>query len=487
MVTSTTMKAGSQAASRKRSGPRARTAAGRRALWAVIHVAALGCKSIAGLDEPRVHSPCQPGAQRCNGTMIERCDETGAWRADAPSATGSRCLLGECSPPHVVAGRHHTCARYEDGSVSCWGKNTTGQLGLGFTDPGVVNAPNDVCLLAGARLLAAGFEHSCAIVEGGRVQCWGDNTSEQLGRGCEVETFGSQPSQVCGMKNIVQISAMGLSLIATGSTSSHTCALSSDGGFSCWGGNQRGQLGIGSEPSSVGTPVPVPWNMATRGRPVQIAVGAGHTCVLVDTGEVYCWGDNSYGQLGAGVASSVDDPAVVSPLRVELDEVVQIAAGGGHTCAITRQGLVYCWGVNAKYQLGDYDPTATSSANKDPSLPFLVPGVTDAVEVRPSAGSHTCARTGDGSVFCWGENENAECGVDPSQARVGPTRVQGLGPASSIATGGNHSCAWVIGEGVKCWGQTKFGQLGNGEGSAESMSDPQKEPPPRATPVLVER
>jgi alpha-tubulin suppressor-like RCC1 family protein len=243
----------------------------------------------------------------------------------------------------VAAGYRHTCALTGDGAVVCWGNGEYGTLGNGATTNS--NAPVEVSGLAsGVSAIDSGFYHACALTSDGRVTCWGNNERGQLGDG--TTSNSSIPVEVDGL-------AGGVTAIAAGG--GHTCAIGSDEGVKCWGNNEAGQLGDGTTTDS-GVPVDV----ADLASGVSaIAAGAAHTCALTSFGGVMCWGADQLGQLGNGT-----DPGGFVPVNVSGlgSGVSAIAAGGVHSCALTNSRDVKCWGVQrlrpARRRLDHFKPHA---------------------------------------------------------------------------------------------------------------------------------
>jgi len=215
----------------------------------------------------------------------------------------------------------------------------------------------------------------------------------------------------------------------------------------------------------------------------EIRAGGDHTCARTSDGRVKCWGPNGAGQLGLDDTSSRGDGpgemgASLSFVKLGLPPgvtVAEISAGLYHTCALSSDGRVKCWGYNGSGQLGLGD---TSSRGDGPgemgaTLPFvdLGPGVT-VVEIS-AGGHHTCALSSDGRVKCWGYNFDGQLGLgDTSHRGDGPGEMGaslpfvdlGLGvTAIRIRAGGGHTCALLAGGSVKCWGNNGHGQLGLGD------------------------
>ena len=336
----------------------------------------------------------------------------------------------------IAAGECHTCALTAGGGVKCWGNNWEGELGDGTTTD--KHTPVDVVGLgSGVTAIAAGFGHTCALTTGGRVKCWGDNYWGQLGDG--TTTGKHTPVDVVGLES-------GVVAIAAGYY--HTCALTAGGGVKCWGGNWEGQLGDGTM-TDRHTPVDV---VGLESGVVAIAAGSYHTCALTTGGGVKCWGGNRDGQLGDGTTTDKHTPVDVVGLG---SGVIAIAAGFGHTCALTTGGWVKCWGYNWYGQLGD--GTQTSS-----TTPVDVVGLSGVIAIA-AGGFHTCALTSSGGVKCWGGNLDGQLGDGTTTQRLTPVDVVGLrSGVAAIAAGGYHTCALTTGGWVKCWGYNVFGQLGDG-------------------------
>lgn len=365
-------------------------------------------------------------------------------------------------------GYGHTCGRTTGGAVQCWGNNESGQLGDGeggqYDDRSTV--PVDVAGLAtGVQDISAGDNHTCAVTAGGGVQCWGDNDYGQLGDGSDVD----QPAPV-GVAGL----ATGVRAVAAGST--HTCALTAAGGVKCWGGNGWGQLGDGTttDPSA-------PVDVVGLASGVQaIWAGQSHTCALTAAGGLKCWGNNVSVQLGDGTT----EPFRATPVDVVgLTSGVQSAAAHtDHTCAVTTGGGLKCWGYNETGQLGN----GTTEASLAPTD---VTGLTSGIQAIAAGRDHTCALTTGGGVKCWGANVQGQLGDGTNTDRLTPADVVGLGSGvQMIDTGAWHTCAATDSGGAKCWGSNDHGQLGNGAMTSQSNTpvDVVRIPsPPTATPTTT--
>jgi alpha-tubulin suppressor-like RCC1 family protein len=215
-----------------------------------------------------------------------------------------------------------------------------------------------------------------------------------------------------------------------------------DGKVYCWGKNDKGQLGDGSNTDSN---VPRDTNLPADA----VAAGAKHTCAIVD-GDVYCWGNNNKGQLGVGSTADQDVPVAVDGLP---SSVIELAAGDEHTCALTSDGAVYCWGRNDKGQLG----TGLLGLGLDQSTPVLILGSESATAIA-AGDKYTCAVLSGGGAMCWGENNEGQLGDGTKVDRNAPTSVSGLNTdLVSIDAGSTYTCASLADGSLRCWGRLNVG------------------------------
>lgn len=355
-------------------------------------------------------------------------------RVAAPVAVGGL----ESGVTALTAGDYHTCALRSAGEVKCWGYNSFGQLGDNTTESKATPlTPGN--LSSGVTAVAAGRNHTCAITSNGGVQCWGLNNGGQLGDGTLDERL--TPVAVVGLSS-------GVSALAAGNM--HTCALLSSGGVTCWGRNAYGQLGDGTTKEKL-TPVDV---VGLESNVTALTAGYDHTCAVLNTGSVQCWGRNDQGQLGNSTINASATPVNVKNLSVG---VRVIAAAAMHTCVITNANDVKCWGDNATGQLGD-------GTTADRNSPTTVAGLTNAGNALATGVWHTCVAINDGSVSCWGWNGAGQLGEGAFPTRLSPVDVVGLSNVSTVTAGGAHTCALLTSGGAKCWGKNFYGQLGDNTG-----------------------
>ena len=392
--------------------------------------------------------------------------------------------MGAALAPAVAAGTHHTCALGQAG-LRCWGWNGDGQLGLGDDvdrggRPGTQPAqlaplrPNgDGAIYA----VAAGGQHTCALLDGGRVKCWGGNEHGQLGQN---DALGRDQADT--RLAAVQLGADRQAIavaVSAGRWDGHTCVILSRGQVLCWGDNSEGQLGRGDYRSvgdnrgrSVAQAPTVP--LGPGHWALELALGAHHTCALLNTHRVRCWGENR-GQLGLGdrIARGGDRASLAQLADVDLggQMAVAIAAGEAHTCALLQDGGVSCWGVGDAGQLGTGDRLSRlQPRGADGSLARvrLTPGHR---AVGITAGlKHSCALLDDGGVQCWGDNHGSlgtgdrqAHGAQGLAANAALPRIDLPGPAVSLSCGGDHTCAVLADGSLRCWGFNAHGQLGLGD------------------------
>ena len=288
-----------------------------------------------------------------------------------------------------------------------------------------------------ARAISVGASHTCALTPTGQAYCWGLNTSGQLGNG----TIGT------GTRMVPTAVAGGLTFASISAGRAHTCALTPTGQAYCWGSNISGQLGDGTTTNQF---VPT----AVAGGLTFASIGAGatdETCALTPTGQAYCWGSNTFGQLGDGTTTRRLMPTAVAGGLT----FASISAGGNRVCALTPRGQAYCWGNNGSGQLGD----GTTSSSQ--MVPTAVAGGLTFASI--SAGfSHTCALTPTGQAYCWGINGSGRLGDGTTTNRLVPTAVAGGLTFASISAGFSHTCGIAMTGQAYCWGLNQSGQLGDG-------------------------
>lgn len=362
---------------------------------------------------------------------------------------------GTPSVTQVASGGDHSCAVTSAGAVKCWGFNALGQLGNGGTgpQPGITTPVAVQTLAAGAVAVTAGSSHTCALTVQGGVKCWGAGSGGRLGNGAVASS--SVP---------VDVLTLGQGVVALAAGDYHTCALTDRGAVKCWGWNRYGQLGsatnLGND-SSNASPLEV---QTLASGAIAIATGQQFTCAVTTAGVVKCWGINDSGQLG-NLANLGTENANGVPLPVQTlaSGAVAVATGDSHACALLGDGTQKCWGLNNYGQLGSFTNAGNNTFNVSPLTVFLA-------VARMSAGlDHTCAVNDQGAPLCWGRNLFGQLGVGANAGSENPTwqpamvwNPVSVGVAAATITGGdNHTCVLTTTGSVRCWGRNANGQLGN--------------------------
>jgi alpha-tubulin suppressor-like RCC1 family protein len=252
----------------------------------------------------------------------------------------------------ISTGETHTCALSKAGAVWCWGDNAYGQLGDGTTKSHLV--PTRVSgLESGVKAIATGTWISCALRTSGAVLCWGDNEFGGVGDGIETQNPRLLPTQVSGLTSgVTSIAANGF----------HVCAIAAQGAVICWGNNTDGPLGDDSQTDRF-APVQV---FGLDSPQISLGLGYSHTCSISSGGAAHCWGLNVSGQLGNGTHSPFD--LVPTPVVGLASNIVEMAGGFDHECALLGGGFVFCWGSNARGELGN-------GVLEPQWLPTVVPGL----------------------------------------------------------------------------------------------------------------
>ena len=274
----------------------------------------------------------------------------------------------------VSAGWLHTCALLDNGTVKCWGNGGSGRLGQGSTDTiGDSTAERgdglptvDLGTGRTATAIAAGQQYTCALLDDGTVKCWGNNSSGQLGQG-NTDDIGDNPGEMGDNLPAVDLGT-GRTATAISAGSSHTCALLDDGTVKCWGSGSFGRLGYGDltkrgdGAGEMGDNLP-PLELGTGRTATAVSAGNTHTCALLDDGTVKCWGGGFNGQLGTGDVTGLgDNPGEMGDNLPPVDlgsgrTAIAIAAGSRASCAVLDDGGVKCWGYGFSGRLGQGDTT----------------------------------------------------------------------------------------------------------------------------------
>ena len=302
--------------------------------------------------------------------------------------------------------------------------------------------PVEVAGITNAEMVSAGNAYTCALISDGTIECWGVNESGELGDGSYNHGHGGDEDY---SPTPVQVSGI-TSATAVAADEGHTCAVLSSGAVDCWGVDAVGQLGDGNSRNSA-TPVPVVGITDA----VQVSAGGGTSCAVLSSGAVDCWGINVSGELGDGAT----EPYSSTPVQVVgITNAVQVSVGFMSACAVLSSGEVECWGDNTGGELGDgvkdHGHRAVDNFGDSSPTPVPVSGITSAVAVSAGFSNEPCALLSDGTVECWGGNSWTL------------TPLTSVTNANALSVGGDHACVRLSSGGAECWGNNDSGQLGGG-------------------------
>lgn len=388
------------------------------------------------------------------------------------------------TPTYVSLGESTTCVTTEDGEAKCWGRGDDGRLGLGRAVAGSMSDPTALEPLAlggPAAMVATNGAQSFALLTDGRVRAFGLNGAYELGLGHAATVGDDETPAVADVPTQVPLDGLAKQL-AVGHA--FACARLEDARVRCWGRGDEGQLGRGLLP---GTHPPV--DVALGDDAAEIAAGAAHACARLTSGAVRCWGDGSDGRLGYGRPledGSVPERAGDVPLGAPA---VQLVAGDAHTCALLESGAVRCWGrgVDGRLGYGHAESIGDDEAPITAGDVALGGPATQLVAGR----RHTCALLDDGVLRCWGDGSEGQLGLDPS-LRIGdderpidaPALDTGELAVTAVFAGAlaDHTCARLDDGALRCWGRNEHGQVGL---AFVSPQDPVEGPPGDLPDVII--
>lgn len=408
-----------------------------------------GGTSIVSSNTAGGTSPTTQPISICGNGICEMGESSQSCCSDCKCSQGAVCHRGGCATPiAVTAGGFHSCVLMLGGIVECWGSNDFGELGNGAASQFGNPMPGPVSSLTSVAQVVAGPRTNCARLTDGTARCWGDGTKGQLGNGAWVAS--PLPVPVSRLTDVTDIS-VGYAF---------ACARTSAGSVKCWGDNKSGQLGNGTY-----DPSPEPVEVQGITTATQVAAGYDFACARLSDGSVRCWGNNYSGQLGDGTSKTSPVPTNVANLDnatavVVTDDVLPILSStpsfvSGTGCALLSTGAVKCWGDNLLGALGN--PNVSMQSTR----PVDVLNVSGALSI--TAGYRfVCARLSNSTAKCWGNNVTGQlgAGVDDSSSAT-PLVVYGLTGASEIAAGAWHSCSMLARGTVMCWGTNTRYELGN--------------------------
>ena len=431
-----------------------------------------GCNSTCQIEDANIELEINGDTASAQVLMAESS------ALGAPCSSDQDCDSGICTALGQDSGWGHC-------TVACDPNNPCSSE---YTCDALVGQSSNVCLLTatnggpqtqaftvvgsieGESLVsasAAGFGtgspfpgYMCGRTSQNNVWCWGSNGYGVLGDGTTNDNYS--PQEVSGLSNVIQISA--------GYT--HACAVvdagqnTGQGTISCWGNNSQGQAGS-TGGGTVLSPASINGSISNF---TQVSAGFELSCALTSTGEVYCWGAGSYGQLGNNATSDTDTPVRVQNLPdIRQDPAVQVTAGVETACARTSRGSIYCWGNNNRGQMANGSSSGIQQTAIAIPNPSRVNSWTD-VDINVYT---ICAVADDATVYCWGENDDGQAGTgtDPttSPVRINTPAGSALSGISEVSAGFKHSCARSSSN-VFCWGKNDNGELGNGTTNQSSTA-----------------
>ncbi|MDC0666121.1 hypothetical protein [Nannocystis radixulma] len=366
---------------------------------------------------------------------VEECDDANEIAADGCESDCRTTRILD-----VAAGTDTTCVVLEGGYLKCWGNNGRGRLGYGHTETIGDDEPASAAgiLDVGGKVLkvAPGLVHTCVLLEGGSVRCWGYGKDGRLGT-------GSFPLAACldGQQNI-------------------QCELDP----ACCIGDDEHPGAI--PPVDVGGPVD------------DIVVGEEHTCVLLTDGKVRCWGDNYLGELGLGFPATIGDdevPSTADPVSLG-DQAIRLFGGSLDTCAVLQAGAVRCWGGNQGWHLGVPETQPVGDDELPSSLPPMPLG--GPLIALTLADETTCAWLQGNRVQCWGKSGTLGIGSTDIYAfdDLPPPDIDVGGEVAAIGAGDSRACVHLNDGTVRCWGYGFGGSLGYGD--IQGVGDEPGEMPP---------
>ena len=419
-----------------------------------------GCDPGFGCSHTAAEGPCNDGNActpldtcnngQCVGTGELSCDDFNICTDDscapgegcvhtnntASCDNGETCFDGACTllqanQKLLAAGSLHTCVLRPGVGAWCWGDNSSGQLGDGCNSlHGPASVPGASTLIS----LSAGDQHTYGVSQAGKALGWG-------------RTLDGEIYSLCGPLPACVPHASHTDVVDIGGTGQfHTCVARTNGAVKCWGLNSAYQLGhptLGLKFCDSG------WQPLFLADIVALAAGSEHTIAIKADGTLWTWGDDKFGQLGT-VGSSNYVPTEVA----SLSNVTYASGGKEHTCSLHGNGMVHCWGNNANGQLG-------LGHNNSASYPLHVSKIAPAAAVE-CGWYHTCGLLNNGTVWCWGNNGNGQLGLGNTVSTNVPKQVIGITGAIAVSAGASHTCALKADDSVWCWGSNSKGQLGDG-------------------------
>ncbi|MNJ98463.1 Regulator of chromosome condensation (RCC1) repeat protein [compost metagenome] len=361
---------------------------------------------------------------------------------------------------YVSAGSNQTCAIRSDNQLFCWGNNAHGQLGDGTTNNS--NVPVAVSSTSGGVdswiQVTVGSNQTCAIRSDGRLFCWGLNTSHQLGDG--TATTSSIPVAVTSPSGGVDLWKH-----VSNRSADHACAIRSDDKLFCWGMGSYGRLGNGGS-SNLSVPTAVSPSPDGGSSWKKVDVQEYSACAIAMDDKMFCWGHNGYGQLGKGDTSDAVVPASLQAAGGWDTQLWKQVAAGIHACALRSDDRIFCWGNNSAGELGT---GSTSNSSFPVNLQNTSGWSSQSWKKISSSVTHSCGIRYDGRLACWGSNAYGNFGDGTTQDSSIPRVVGSQTWKQVTATSQIFTCAIRSDDQLFCTGRNTSSQLGNG-GTTQSAS-----------------
>ncbi len=412
-----------------------------------------GCAPEADcIDTPAFYEcVCKPGYKGDGATCsdVDECQEilfdcdVNAVCENAPGGYTCSCPPGfegdgkACAATYkaVSAGQYHACAVRTEGSLWCWGLNSSGQVGTGtgdliFLRPAAAGSASDW------DRVSSGAAFTCALNTSKKIACFGANNLGQLGDG----TLSGKPTPTPIADTTTLWKALDAGV-------SHTCAISDGGDLFCWGANVRGQVGDGSTDNR-SAPTPVikagPW--------ASVSAGSEFTCAVHTDGTLWCWGLNSSRQLGDSTTMNSALPVQEKTLATDW---AAVTAGVGYTCGVKADGTRWCWGTNALGQGGDGTTTSIAQPkNADADTDWATIDAGDLA---------ACGIKTTGALLCWGDGSVGQTGQPGNEApKLSPGAASAATDWIAVTGGLRFACGIQAGGHLSCWGSASRGALGLG-------------------------
>lgn len=363
------------------------------------------------------------------------------------------------------AGRYDTCVAFSNDTIRCWGRYTTNGEAPGSVD--AMDAGGEVAALE------VGDVSACALMESGDVRCWLLDPEQAAERDYGAALLGAPVDGDADTPTAAGAVPIGAPVVSLSVGVSHACAVTTAGGVRCWGAGADGQLGYASTQNVGDDETPADMgDVPLLGPALQVSAGVYHTCALLESREVQCWGRNMIGELGYGHTDPIGDdesPIAAGPVDVG-GSVAQLNTLLASTCALMDDGAVRCWGGHGSLSGPWFE--ALTIGDDEPASEAPLVDLGGAATSIVSGSGNSCAVLESGSLRCWGLNMFGELGYGntvtvggmdgPSPAQAGDVDLGGVPVALSSKL--VHFCALLESGAVRCWGSNRYGRLGFGGG-----------------------